>query len=196
MIRPEDAQFMQGDRIARMEVHHSQFHSGKIQGCGQYPCSDAIRLLYSDKVEGPRPVLVVSVLLTNRNGGVLLGKRRGNTGAGLFCTPGGKINFRESFFHAAQREFFEECGAMISVADMKLLCVRERFRFQDNHFVVVYIHAPAHEGEIFNREPDKCEGWQWHNTWMHRDYLNESNCTESADVLDLLLESYKATQGE
>lgn len=148
-------------------------------------------LLDSPKTEKPKPTLPVgvSVLLTNERGQVLLAKRKNNSGAGLLSTPGGRLELAENILQCACREFTEETGAYIS-GDPTVIAWREHFRF-GNHYIMFYVHATGHVGEISNRIPDKSEDWAWF------DFANiePETCTEPNDILAMLyLLTIKAKQ--
>src|SRR5579863_6258018 len=52
----------------------------------------------------PRHAVGVSVLLAE-NGRLLLGRRKGNTAAGMLSTPGGRLELEEQPLYCAVREF-------------------------------------------------------------------------------------------
>jgi 8-oxo-dGTP pyrophosphatase MutT (NUDIX family) len=128
----------------------------------------------------PKPTLPVgvSVLLTNTRGELLLGRRKNNTASGLLSTPGGRVEPGEHLFECAAREFLEETGASISTAHLRFVDFKEHFRY-GGHYIMFYVHATYHIGEIVNVEPNKCEGWNFVDTLS----VLPSDCTEPPDVL-------------
>ncbi len=104
----------------------------------------------------PRVGVGVAVV---KNGLVLLGKRKGAHGAGLWSVTGGHLEFGESVEECAKRELEEETGlkARSVILGPWVANVME----QNKHYVTLYTFVPAFEGILQLREPDKCEGWQW-----------------------------------
>lgn len=123
----------------------------------------------SEKKEKPLHAVGVSVLLIE-DGKILLGRRGPKTSAaqGYLSTPGGRLEIEETFTDCALREFKEETGAELVEDDLRIVGIRKHFRF-GQHYVMIYILATQHDGEIGNPEGDeKCEGgWQWfHPSWL------------------------------
>ena len=93
---------------------------------------------------------------------VLLGKRRGSAGAGTWATPGGHLEFGESWAQCARREVLEETG--LTLTDVRLGTVLNVVDEPTGyHYVTIFMVAttdPA-DAEPVNTEPEKCEGWHW-----------------------------------
>jgi 8-oxo-dGTP diphosphatase len=149
---------------------------------------DAVQTLFT-YVNKPRHVVGVSVLLTDGNGNVLLGKRGPMvTGSGLYSTPGGKVDLGEEIRDAAVRETKEECGIDLSLYRdcFSILGHKQHARWGDNS-VIFYLHLRLTNkeliGKIFNTEPDKCEGWEW---WPLSNLPAYENMTEPPDVIHML----------
>lgn len=111
-------------------------------------------------MESPKPKVAVTVLVF-KDGKVLLGKRI-KTGSGMFNSPGGHLDFGESFTDCAIRETREE--ADIEISNVSFVClnnvVGERY---GGHYVVLTLRADWLSGEALNCEPERCEGWGWYN---------------------------------
>lgn len=95
---------------------------------------------------------------------VLLGKRAGSHGAGLWACPGGKVEKWETSFQAAARETREECGT-----DMEFYSAVSGFKHwsddqlhaDDRHFLTLYEVSFHIFGEPKVMEPEKCSEWKW-----------------------------------
>mmetsp|Transcript_132482 Transcript_132482/g.411900 ORF Transcript_132482/g.411900 Transcript_132482/m.411900 type:complete len:165 (-) Transcript_132482:129-623(-) len=76
-----------------------------------------------------------------RTGLVLVGRRKGSHGAGKLAFPGGHLEVGETWDQCARREVLE--------ADQK-------------HYITIFMTGELPPGGVpENREPNKCEGWQW-----------------------------------
>ena len=82
-----------------------------------------------------------AVVLIERGGSVLLGKRCGNVRSGKWSLPGGYINFDEDFLTAAHREVLEETGLHITI--LSILSVVTNFISSSLHTLVIVL-----KGEI------------------------------------------------
>lgn len=116
-------------------------------------------LLMERHQEHLRTKVGVAILLFN-DGKVLLGKRKKDDGTGgMYGTPGGILEHLESFPECAARELMEEVG--LEAGEFTPVCVTNVRQFAPAHFVIVTLRADWKGGEPVNREPDKCEGWEW-----------------------------------
>ena len=100
-----------------------------------------------------------------REGRVLL-RRRCNTGYedGNYSVPAGHLDGDETVVAASAREGREEVGVEISPSDLRVVGVMhrraERGRVGDER-IDFFLEATRWEGEVANREPDKCDGLLW-----------------------------------
>lgn len=142
-----------------------------------------------EKPEKPRHAVGVSVLLIE-DGKILLGKRGQKTtnveARGMLSTPGGRLELEETFTDCALREFKEETGAELA-GDLRIVGIRKHYRFGE-HYIMVYVLATDHKGEISNPEgDDKCEGgWMW----LKPEYIlydRQVIVTEPGDILHLAM---------
>jgi len=109
--------------------------------------------------------LVVYILL-ERNGKILLGKRKNAFGEGNYSTPAGHIEKSESVLECAKRELLEETG--INVDSFEFKCVKLLKDYKINGvtadpYVAFCVAAKNWDGEPKNLEPDKNEGWEWYS---------------------------------
>ena len=113
-----------------------------------------------------RPGVGLCVILMNRSDEVLLGKRKGDHGGGLWAFPGGHLEHFEEFEDCAIRELQEETG-LENIDNYKILDYRpsaitnDFFHSSKKHYITLFIRAEYKSGEIKNMEPDKCEEWKW-----------------------------------
>lgn len=99
-------------------------------------------------------------LVLMRDGRVLLGRRRNTKFASeQYHFPAGGLEPDETFIDGIIREAMEEAGIAIAPDDLDLLHVLH-FRGVTNR-MSVFFGADRWSGDIENREPDKCYGWEW-----------------------------------
>lgn len=120
-------------------------------------------------VPAPGPHLAVGVgvgVIVLREGKVLLGRRLGAHGAGSWAGPGGKLEFGESVEACARRELLEETGLELGPVSAGPWS-NDVFPDLGQQHVTLFVVARATRGTPVNREPHKCEGWQWFawNDW-------------------------------
>lgn len=134
-------------------------------------------LIEFDRLSKPTYPVGVSVLITNKQGQLLLGERINCTAAGYLSTPGGRIERNEDHFGCAIREVKEETG-------MTLLPYWEEVGFKElnrfgGHYFMFYLWCWAVGGEPKNLEPNKCKGWEW----FVISEIPTERCTEPVDIL-------------
>ncbi len=102
----------------------------------------------------------VGVLIL-KDGKVLMAKRKGSHGDGEYTTPGGHLEYMESFEDCAIREIREECG--IEIKNIRFLYVANVTKYAPKHYVNVELLVDWVSGEPQNLEPDKFEDWNWYD---------------------------------
>ncbi|WP_332888627.1 NUDIX hydrolase [Actinokineospora bangkokensis] len=102
----------------------------------------------------------VHVLLL-RDDHVLLTRRRGGYGDGMWHLPSGKLDPSESLPAGAVREVFEEVGVTVDPADLHHSAVLHVADSGPTPRLGVFFHARRWTGTPTNREPDKCGGIDW-----------------------------------
>jgi 8-oxo-dGTP diphosphatase len=106
-----------------------------------------------------RPLVGISVLVV-KQGGLLLGKRRGSHGDGEYACPGGHLEHLESFQICGAREVLEETG--IEIGPLRFLRVLNATQYAPKHYVDLAFVAEWRAGEPEVREPDKVDRWDWY----------------------------------
>jgi 8-oxo-dGTP diphosphatase len=100
-------------------------------------------------------------VLVVRDGKILLGRRKNAHGAGDWSPPGGHLEFSETPEQAAAREVLEETG--LSLEHIRLAgVVNSVFHVEQKHYVTLFMAGDCPEGTPELREPEKSEGWEWH----------------------------------
>lgn len=85
-------------------------------------------------------------LLIVRDDQVLLGKRAGEPGKGLWATPSGYIEYEDDFLSTAVLEAKEETGLDVEIRSV--LNVLSSFVSPKFHFLAIYLLAEAIGGEL------------------------------------------------
>jgi 8-oxo-dGTP pyrophosphatase MutT (NUDIX family) len=99
-------------------------------------------------------------LVLLRDGCILMGERRNTLFApGQYHVPAGRLEADETIVDGLVREALEETGITIAHDDIDLAYVMH-FRGQSDR-LSMFFTARHWLGEIENREPDKCAGWEW-----------------------------------
>jgi 8-oxo-dGTP diphosphatase len=110
-----------------------------------------------------RPIIGIGVFV-KKEGKALLGLRRSEThGDGEWSLPGGHLEQGESFEECCRWEVLEETG--ISITNIqKADFTNDIFPEAGLHYVTLYFTADYESGNLTNREPHKCERWEWFST--------------------------------
>jgi ADP-ribose pyrophosphatase YjhB (NUDIX family) len=114
-------------------------------------------------------VIDVHVLLI-RGDEVLLSKRRGRYGDGMWHLPAGKLEEGESVSAAAVREAEEEVGVRIAEEDLRLVHTLHARGDGVGSRMGLFFEVRRWGGEPVNREPDKC----YELAWFRRDRLPDN----------------------
>lgn len=102
----------------------------------------------------------IGVLVINKEGKILLGKRKSEHGQNTYSIPGGHLEFGESFEQCAKRELKEETN--LDSADFQVISLENGIR-GDKHYVTVGVLVKEYNRDVKLMEPDKCESWAWYS---------------------------------
>jgi 8-oxo-dGTP diphosphatase len=109
------------------------------------------------------PLVGIGVIIINKAGEILVGKRIGSHAA-MYSIPGGGLDIGEGFEQAAIREVHEETG--LKLHQPRVIAITnnlETFRNEGVHSISVILQCTAFSGEPQVREPQKCSHWLWCN---------------------------------
>lgn len=109
-----------------------------------------------------RHQLLSAVYVVLRQGESILMLRRYNTGFedGNYSFVAGHIDKGETAYDAAIREAKEEAGIDVHRSSLQLLHTLHRHG-SENYYIDLFIQATSWEGEITNKEPEKCDDLSW-----------------------------------
>ncbi len=107
-----------------------------------------------------RPKVGIGIMIV-KNGKVLLGKRKGSHGEGEYASPGGHLEYMESFENCAKREIAEECG--VNIKNIRFQFLLNLKKYAPKHYVHIGLIADWESGEPKTLEPDKSEPWKWYD---------------------------------
>lgn len=113
------------------------------------------------------PKVGVGVLLFRENmikNQILVGKRLSEHGHGEWSLPGGHVEMMEDLEKTCWREVREETGLIISTYPKKFDSFpysNDRFYESGKHYITLFFVGEIVGGKLENREPEKCEGWEW-----------------------------------
>jgi len=93
-------------------------------------------------------------------GNVLLGERKGSHGRGQFATPGGHLEYLESFEHCARREVYEETN--LTLKNIRFLRVCNLLTYAPKHYVDIGFLAESEVATPVVKEPQKVVSWEWY----------------------------------
>jgi 8-oxo-dGTP diphosphatase len=115
--------------------------------------------------DGRRWVRLVVYIFLERDGKILLGKRKNIFGDGHYSTPAGHIEPGETVMECAGRELFEETG--IHAKGFEFICARLLKDYEINgqkahEYVAFAVRPKKWSGEPKLTEPDKTEKWDWY----------------------------------
>lgn len=114
-------------------------------------------MIMSDSQERPKVGLGVMVW---KDGKVLMQKRKGSHGSGMYAWPGGHVEYMESFTDCAKREVREEAG--IEIDNVRFLRLMN-LKMEGKHYADIAMVADWKSGEPQLLEPEKSEGWGWYD---------------------------------
>jgi ADP-ribose pyrophosphatase YjhB (NUDIX family) len=108
-----------------------------------------------------KPKVGLGVILIDKDGKVLIGKRKGGL-AQRYSIPGGHLELGETFEQGAIREIKEETN--LDIKNPKVIAVTnnlETFREEGKHYISIIILVTEYSGELKLMEPERCEEWIW-----------------------------------
>lgn len=108
-----------------------------------------------------RPRVGIGILVFNHEGHTLLGKRLNSHGASTWSSPGGHLEFDESFVACALRELYEETGLQAECASF-IGITNDIFWTEGKHYITIFMQIVCPiEQQPRVCEPDKIVAWEW-----------------------------------
>lgn len=108
----------------------------------------------------PQHARVGVAVFVFKDGKVLMQQRQGSHGAGTWSTPGGHLEFGESFEDTAIREVKEETN--LNITNIRFGAVtNDIFTKENKHYVTIWMLSDWQSGELKNMEPNKCTEQRW-----------------------------------
>jgi 8-oxo-dGTP diphosphatase len=106
----------------------------------------------------------VAAIITDKEGRILMGQRKGSHGAGTWSLPGGHIDFGEEPEDTIRREVLEETGLDVGQVIVHEGCpyVNTYFHKEGKQYITLFFVAEYIGGEPQLKEPEKCGGWSWY----------------------------------
>jgi len=109
-----------------------------------------------------QPRVGVSLIVTNDDGHVLMGRRKGSHGAGSWSFPGGHLEHGEGIHECAIREMEEETGVTPYYVAETGQVTNDIFEREGLHYITIFVLASIRaERTPRVMEPEKCEEWKW-----------------------------------
>jgi 8-oxo-dGTP diphosphatase len=109
------------------------------------------------------PGVAIGVIVLSEEGLVLLGKRKGELGTGMYSLPGGKVDYGETPIAAALREVREETHLELKDVRFTGFVTNDYFPEQGKQYLCMYYMATVvDEGDLEVLEPTKVESWDWY----------------------------------
>jgi 8-oxo-dGTP diphosphatase len=107
-----------------------------------------------------------TVVVNEDTGFVLLGKRRGALGTGMYSLPGGKVDFGETPWDAAIREVKEETNLDLNPGKTYFTGILTNDYFPERgkqYLCMYYLSVVDSNQKLQVLEPEKVESWDWHD---------------------------------
>jgi 8-oxo-dGTP diphosphatase len=96
-----------------------------------------------------------------RDGKFLMQQRKGAHGEGTWSTPGGKLDFGESWEECGAREVREETG--VEIKNIRFFAItNDIFKAENKHFITIWLESDWAANEPSIMEPDKLAAIEWH----------------------------------
>lgn len=114
-------------------------------------------------METKHPRVGLGIIIVNKDGNILIGKRKGSH-AQKYSIPGGHLDMGETFEQGAIREIKEETD--LDILEPKVIAITnnlETYKEEGKHYISVVLLVTKYSGELKNMEPEKCEEWNWIN---------------------------------
>jgi 8-oxo-dGTP diphosphatase len=97
-----------------------------------------------------------------KDGKILMGKRRGKHGYGMFCPPGGKVEMNEEWEETCRREAMEEAG--VEFENFRFVAVTNDITPEwQTHFITLHFVADWKRGNPRDNPEESIGEWDWYD---------------------------------
>ncbi len=110
---------------------------------------------------GQEQIKIGVCVLVEKEGKFLFGKRKNMFGEGFWGVPGGHLDPHETLQGGAKRELQEETGLIADELELVSILNQPNQTNNNHHYIQFVFLAKQYHGEVENKEPDYCEGWEW-----------------------------------
>jgi 8-oxo-dGTP diphosphatase len=135
-----------------------------------------------------RPNAGVGVFVVSGNK-MLLEKRKGIYGGGIWPIPRGCLEINEILENCAKKEVFEEKGFETNKAD-KINFTNDIFEGDKKHYSILALLAKGIKGVLRLKEPEKFDEWKWYGLLTYL-FIPLQNLLKQCFKLNDFLESKK-----
>ncbi|KAK3495777.1 NUDIX hydrolase domain-like protein [Neurospora crassa] len=121
-----------------------------------------------------QPVVRVGVaaIISDAEGKMLVGVRKGSHGSGTLQFPGGHLEVGEDYLECAERETLEETGMKVK-AVKALAFTNDIFDAEKKHYITIFVacRRADEQKQPVVMEPEKCESWTWRSEAELREFM-------------------------
>ena len=113
--------------------------------------------------EGPLVGVGAIIFKDDSRKQVLMGLRKSKLGDGCWAFPGGHMEWGETPEETAIRETLEETGLVVIPDNNSRRYGYTKTIYHDlkKHYITLYVACKLAGGVLENKEPDKCDRWEW-----------------------------------
>jgi len=134
--------------------------------------------------------IFTSLIVRKHNQILLLKRNKNKICGGFYAFPGGGVDGHEPVTTATIREAQEEIGVVIDPHDLKFIHVFHFNRENDVEYVNFFFEVVIWQGNIENKEPEKCDEL----IWFDLDNLPEKILPSHLHVLTMMQQNIQFSE--